>query len=107
MKVKSFKESGERDNSADDGTNDTKENSSKPGINDEKVYQGTYEERLDSNDHDKEDNWEERDVLIQYNYNGDKLSEITLDEYPDGMAIVTLGDRLCLALSYRWVWRNF
>ena len=96
-----MEEPGE-DNSRDGGTNDAKEKSIEHGI-DEEVNQGTQEEKLNSNDHGKGNNYEERNVLIQYNYSGNKLSEITLDECPDSMAVVTLGDRTCLALSYRWV----
>ena len=100
MNVKIYKESGKRDTSRDDRNNDTKENYNEQGIDDEEVNQGTLEEKLNSNDHGKEDNWEERDVLIQYDYSGNKILEITLDGYPGGMATVTLGDRTCLALSY-------
>ena len=120
MKVKNYRRTVEKDNLRDQKTNDDEEKSSVPGIKDEETNQGTSEEEVNptaegidnsneaiteqENDSDEEeDSYEEAIVLIQYNLNGDKLFEKMLDELPNGMTNVALGNRMCLALSYGWV----
>ena len=83
--VTTCRESDDKDNPSDDGTNDAQEKSNEQGNNDDEVKQKTGGE------------------LIQYSYSGNKLLESTLDECPDSITIVSLVDRICLALSYRWV----
>ena len=97
---------------------DDSEKSSDRGINDEDTNHGTNEDEVDhkapgtdnSNDQGtgqertpEEDKGEECCLLVQYNLKGDKLFEEMFDDYADYMTEVTLGNKICLALSYRWV----
>ena len=118
--VRNYTRTVQEDNLQDQKTNDDEEKSSDQGFKDEEANQGTSEEEVnpkaqgidnsndprsgqEGNSDEKDDNCEEFMVLVQYDLNGDKVFEKVLDQFPHSMTNVTLGKRMCLALSYRWV----
>ena len=91
--------------SDDEETSQDAEKSSDTGVKVEETNQGTSDAKngQEGNSDEEEDNSEVSVVLVQYNLNGDKLFEKMLDELPNDMRNVTLGNSMCLALSSRWV----